>query len=400
MSGLLLVVNVGSTSVKTRLFDQALQVKALVNADYGYSAGLVLEGQDTHGCVISQHKAEPHDAQATLSAVLEIWRQIITANGLSLSAIGHRIVHGAKEFETITVINKDVLDRIAQLDSYAPLHNPLNRLGVTMAGEFFPDVTQFAVFDTAFHRQIPGYAGHYAIPEKLSRHVDFYRYGFHGISCQHSLSAASALLGRNKSTLNLIVLHLGGGVSVTAIHAGISVDTSMGFSPTEGLIMASRCGDLDPMISITLQREGMSLDRLDHLLNHESGLAGICGAADMRVVLEKAQQGEHSAAVAVEMFCYRIKKYIGAYCAVLGDVSALIFTAGIGEHMPIIRHKILQGLEPLGFSVDSEANQQHNGQDSDISETNSRSRILVIHAEEEHEIARQILNFPGGNARP
>lgn len=393
MSMLFLVINVGSTSIKTRLFDTNLPDRAVLNADYSSPAKLVIEGQDYHGVAIHQNMTSSNDAEAALAVVLNEWRQIIAQDGLLLSAIGHRIVHGASWFDTITPISKEVLNRLVQLDDYAPLHNPFNRVGVTMAANIFPDVPQFAVFDTAFHRTIPEYAGRYAIPEKLAGNIDFYRYGFHGISCQHSLSAAADLLGRDQTTLNLIVLHLGGGASITAIRAGVSVDTSMGFSPVEGLIMSGRCGDLDPMIPITLQRQGMSLDQLDNILNHQSGLTGICGKADMRDILEKAEQGEPTALLALDMYCYRIKKYIGAYCAILGEVSALIFTGGIGEHAPAIRHKVLQGLDKLGFSLDLEANQRQTEQILDISDHSGHSRILVISSEEEREIARQIAGF-------
>jgi acetate kinase len=393
MSRLFLVVNVGSTSIKTRLFDTNLHDRAVLNADYSSPAKLVIEGRDYHGVAIHQNMTSSHNAEAALAVVLNEWRQIIARGGLLLSAIGHRIVHGASWFDTITPISKEVLDRLVQLDDYAPLHNPFNRVGVTMAANIFPDVPQFAVFDTAFHRTIPEYAGRYAIPEKLAGNVDFYRYGFHGISCQHSLSAAADLLGRDQATLNLIVLHLGGGASITAIRAGVSVDTSMGFSPVEGLIMSGRCGDLDPMILITLQRQGMPLDQLDNILNHQSGLTGICGEADMRDILEKAGQGEPAALLALDMYCYRIKKYIGAYCAILGKVSALIFTGGIGEHAPAIRHKVLQGLDKLGFSLDLEANQRQTEQILQICDHTSYSCILVISSEEEREIARQISGF-------
>jgi len=393
MNGCLLVVNVGSTSIKSRLFAGDLQTKAILTADYGTAVGLVVEGRGIHGELIDQCIATAHDTSSALAVVLDQWRQMICSNGVPLAAIGHRIVHGASWFDTVTPITDSVLERLLQLDHYAPLHNPFNRLGVTMAADSFPDVAQFAVFDTAFHRSIPGYAGRYAIPERLSDNVDFYRYGFHGISCQHSLSAAAELLARDPAGLNLIVLHLGGGASATAIRAGVSIDTSMGFSPTEGLIMAGRCGDLDPMIALTLQREGMSPEQLDDLLNHNSGLFGICGDADMRSILQKAEQRDAAAMLAIDMFCYRIKKYIGAYCAILGDVSALVFTGGIGEHAPEIRDKILTGLDKLGFVMDRQANLCRTNQNSDISDAAGRSRILVIHAEEERVCARQILNF-------
>lgn len=394
MSSGVLIVNVGSTSIKSRLFDAGLKAIAILDADYGAAKGLVIDGQDVQGNVIYQCYTERHhDTKAALTIVLELWRAMANDSGLLLSAIGHRIVHGADWFDTITLITEDVLARLVQLDHYAPLHNPFNRLGIVMAAEVFPDAPQFAVFDTVFHRSIPQYARRYAIPEHLSSRVEFYRYGFHGISCRHCLAVAAEMLGRDPANLNLIVLHLGGGASVTAIQSGVSIDTSMGFSPTEGLIMASRCGDLDPMIALCLQREGMLPEQLDDLLNHQSGLLGICQEADMRGIIVKAAQGDTKAILALDMYCYRIKKYIGAYCAILGDVSALIFTGGIGEHAHEIRQHILNGLDKLGFSIDPAANQQTTPQNRTISDSASRSRILVIHAEEERVCARQILNF-------
>lgn len=391
MSSYYLIINVGSTSVKSKLVDQSLSVKSVLNADYGSKNGLVISGQDVDGKTIQQQASDVYDARAALRVLLEHWQQIVDAKHWVLAAIGHRIVHGGAEFDGLTRITHDVMKRIAELDSYAPLHNPLNRLGVSMASKAFPDCPQFAVFDTAFHRHIPEYAGRYAIPEHLSANVAFYRYGFHGISCQHSVAAAAEVMACDPAHLKLIILHLGGGASVTAVRNGVSVDTSMGFSPTEGLIMASRCGDLDSMIPITLQREGMSWQQVDELINHRSGLTGICGETDMRVILQKIAADEPSAILALEMFCYRIKKYIGAYCAVLGDVSALVFTGGIGEHVPIVREKIVDGLAQLGFTLESAANAAPAEGNRDIANGNSRSRILVIPAEEEIEIARQIV---------
>ncbi|MEQ1636082.1 MAG: acetate/propionate family kinase [Methylococcales bacterium] len=391
MNNYYLIINVGSTSVKSRLFDQDLTVKALLNVDYGLADGLVISGKNALGELFKQQIQETHDAKAALDILFKNWQQILTTSHWSLSAIGHRIVHGGAEFNVLTPLNHEIMQRIAELDNYAPLHNPLNRLGVRMASEAFPMVSQFAVFDTAFHHHIPAHAGRYAIPDNLSANVQFYRYGFHGISCQHSLAAVAKLMACDPESLNLIILHLGGGASVTAVRNGISVDTSMGFSPTEGLIMASRCGDLDSMIPITLQREGMSWQQVDELVNHRSGLLGICGETDMRVILHKIEQQDANAILALDMFCYRVKKYIGAYCAVLGDVSALIFTGGIGEHTPMIREKILDGLEPLGFALDATTNFKPSPNNSDISMSTSHSRIFVITAEEEREIARQIL---------
>lgn len=368
-----LIVNVGSTSVKSQLFDDALCVKATLNADYGATNGLSIEGKDLQGELFLHQDKDIHDAKNTLAFLYARWQKWLTENELTLSAIGHRVVHGGANFKRITPLTAEVLATIQQLDNYAPLHNPLNRLGIEMAEELFVCVPQFAVFDTAFHRNIPDYAGRYAIPENLSANVDFYRYGFHGISCQHSVNAASKLLGKSPENLNVIILHLGGGASATAVKNGISVDTSMGFSPTEGLVMASRSGDIDPMIAITLQREGKTVEDINQLLNKQSGLNGVCGETDMRTILQRAEKGDELCKLALDLFCYRIKKYIGAYFAVLnGNVDALIFTGGIGENAPAIREQILKGLDGLNFG-----------------------QILVIHAQEELEIASQIQALQG-----
>ncbi len=389
-----LIVNVGSTSVKTQLFDDDLNVKATLNADYGATDGLSINGVNVQGEKFSHHDQSIHDAKNTLAFLYHQWQNWLAENQLVLSAIGHRVVHGGATFKKITLITPEVLSQIAQLDNYAPLHNPPNRLGIEMAEELFANVPQFAVFDTAFHRQIPDYAGRYAIPEKLSANVDFYRYGFHGISCQHSVNAASVMLNKSPENLNVIILHLGGGASATAVKNGVSVDTSMGFSPTEGLVMASRCGDIDPMIAITLQREGRTIEDINRLLNKQSGLQGVCGETDMRTILNKAEHGDESCHIALNLFCYRVKKYVGAYFAVLnGHVDALIFTGGIGENAPAIRQKILEDLNGLGFSLNSDLNQQRFSSNIDISDHSSRSRIFVIHAEEEREIAQQIQAF-------
>ena len=393
MNHYFLIINVGSTSIKSRLFTADLQAAAVLAADYGTENGMSISGRDLQHASLTKTAPNCRDTASALTAVLSLWQQWITEANVTISAIGHRVVHGASWFDKVTPITPDVLKQLEQLDSYAPLHNPFNRLGIAMAGDYFPASRQFAVFDTAFHRHIPDFAGRYAIPEQLSAHVDFYRYGFHGISCQHSLLAAADILGKPPNQLNLIVLHLGGGASATAISKGISVDTSMGFSPTEGLMMASRCGDLDPMITLTLQREGKTPEQLDHLLNHQSGLRGVGGDSDMRRILQRAEQQDSAAQLALTMFCYRIKKYIGAYCAILGEISALIFTGGIGEYAVAVREKILTGLEPLGFTLDLQKNQCCVGQNGIVSALSSRFPILVIQAEEERVCAQQILTY-------
>jgi len=386
-----LVINVGSTSVKTALFTGNLELKAALNASQN-STEWAIDGQGLDGCTVSASQPLSSPVATMVEGLLHNWRCLLDSAEITLTAIGHRVVHGGSDFQALTLITPSFLECLRKLDAYAPLHNPANRLGISLAGEIFPATTQFAVFDTAFHRTIPELASRYAIPPQLCATVDFHRFGFHGISCQHSLTRAASLLDCAEQALNLIILHLGGGASITALSAGKSIDTSMGFSPLEGLIMASRSGDLDSAIVLTLMLQGWSAKQLDDLLNHQSGLLGLCGETDMRTIISQANAGDGSAKLAIDMFCYRIKKYIGAYYAVLGKPHALIFTGGIGEHAPLIRANIIDGLQPLGFCLDAHANQtcQNN---NDISQPTGDIRILVIHAEEEREIARQINNF-------
>lgn len=384
----ILVVNVGSTSVKTALFAEGLKCKAALDADHAQN-GWRLHGQGLGGVPVSSNLPASLAVEEIVAGLLQNWRSLLQKSGVVLTAIGHRVVHGGVMFQQLTPISPEVLAQLPGLDAYAPLHNPINRLGITLAANTFPATAQFAVFDTAFHHTLPEHAKRYAIPKSLSVAMAFQRFGFHGISCQHSVATAAQLLETEISSLNLIVLHLGGGASITAVRAGQSADTSMGFSPLEGLVMASRCGDLDPAIVLALQKQGWSAEQTDTLLNHESGLLGLCGETDMRVIIDRAELGDSEADLAIALYCHRIKKYIGAYCAVLGQVSALVFTGGVGEHAAAIRAKTLAGLERFGFDLDKQAN-LNNPNNSDISLPTSASRILVIHAEEEREIARQI----------
>jgi len=394
MEATILTINVGSTSIKTRLFAANLAVLALHTLDYSDHQALHQEGSDLTQQAFNNTVAGHFLPQDALALVLQSWQHWLHEANINLTAIGHRVVHGASWFDGVTLIDAKTLERLADLDAYAPLHNPFNRLGISLAMASFPALKQFAVFDTAFHRTIPDYAGRYGLPEGLSEHLDFYRYGFHGISCQHSVEASAALLNKSADDINLIILHLGGGASVTAIAQGKSIDTSMGFSPTEGVMMSSRCGDLDPMILISLQKAGHSPEQLEALINKHSGLKGVCGESDMRVILQQVTQQEPAALLALAMFCYRLKKYIGAYWAVLGEVTALVFTGGIGEHAALVRSNIVAGLEGFGVILDACANQQPETRGNrDISQANSRTKILIIQAEEERVCAKQILTY-------
>jgi acetate kinase len=272
----------------------------------------------------------------------------------------------------------------------APLHNPANLTGIEVARERRPDVPQVAVFDTAFHQSMPPHAFHYAIPHELYAKHHIRRYGFHGTSHYYVAKEAASHLGKPLESVKLITLHLGNGASAAAIASGKSIDTSMGMTPLEGLIMGTRCGDIDPAIHFYLKRStGMTDEELESMLNKESGLKGVCGENDMREAERLAEEGDERAQLAIHMFCYRIKKYIGAYIAVLGGVDAIIFTGGIGENSSLIRKLACQGLAGLGIIIDMHKNKVESKDIREVQQDGSPVKVLVIPTNEELEIARQ-----------
>lgn len=307
-----------------------------------------------------------------------------------LYGIGHRVVHGGEKFRQPTIINQDVTAIIRELIPLAPLHNPANLLGIEVTLEAAPDVPQVAVFDTAFHQSIPPHAFRYALPKDLYENHHVRRYGFHGTSHHYVARQAALHLKRPLESLNLITLHLGNGASVAAIKNGRSADTSMGMTPLEGLIMGTRSGDIDPAIIFYLGRiTGLPQDEVESLLNKHSGLKGICGDNDMREIEKLAEKGDESARLAIEMYCYRIKKYIGAYYTVLGHVDALVFTAGIGENAANVRLRSCKGLSQIGIEVDKNKNIRKTNGILEIQSDRSSVNILVIPTDEELEIAEQ-----------
>jgi acetate kinase len=326
-----------------------------------------------------------------LKMILDITLKLGVVHDLKeLSGIGHRVVHGGEAFWKPTLINSKVVDVIRDMIPLAPLHNPANLMGIEVSRELCPGVPQVAVFDTAFHQTMPPYAYHYALPYTYYKELRVRRYGFHGTSHGYVAKQAARYFNRPLNSCNFITLHLGNGTSMSAIKEGRSVDTSMGMTPLEGLVMGTRCGDLDPAIPFYLARTtGTSFDDVEKILNEESGLKGICGVNDMREVERLAGSGNLTARLALDIFNYRIKKYIGAYYAVLGRLDAIIFTGGIGENSDLVRQHSCAGLEGLGIEIDHKQNQLRLRVLRDISTTASKIKVLVIPTNEELEIAQQ-----------
>lgn len=400
-----LVLNTGSSSIKYQLFEMSAH-RVLV-------AGL-LEGIGEERSKLSHRRAdaEPltfNEPVADQEAGFDLIRTAFERSGgmpTELAVIGHRVVHGGDRFSAPTLIDDDVIVAIEDLTPLAPLHNPSNLAGIRLARALYPDVPQVAVFDTAFHSTMPATAYRYALPEEVTARLGIRRYGFHGTSHAYVSRVAAQHLDRPASELKLITLHLGNGASVAAIDGGRSVDTSMGMTPLEGLVMGSRSGDLDPAVVLYLQREGgLSVDEVDSLLNRQSGLKGLAGSNDVRQLSERADAGDAAAEQALEIFCYRIRKYVGAYATVLGRLDGLVFTAGVGQNSARVRAGVCAGLGILGVQLDSDRNENRNADSSKpdgtgprtISSDHSRVAVLVVATDEELEIAQQSLAVISGD---
>ena len=390
----ILVINSGSSSIKYEYFDleqrQALASGVLERIGEN-NASLTHRHQDARGHVQEMRSEQPvPDHRAGLDWIGRMLRESgLTDGSNELHGIGHRVVHGGEVFKEPTLIDEEVIAAIRSQSPLAPLHNPANLTGIEEACRFAPNVPQVAVFDTAFHQTIPPVAYQYAIPRDLYQKHHVRRYGFHGTSHRYVTQQAADHLKKPVDQVNLIVFHLGNGASVAAIRGGASVDTSMGMTPMEGLIMGTRCGDIDPAIIFYLGRvTGQSPEEIETRLNKESGLKGICGASDMREVISRAEAGDEQARLAHDMVAYRIKKYLGAYYAVLGRVDAVVFTGGIGENVHSIRAKVCDELESLGIELDPHKNTQRTGDIQEIHKDGSPTRLLVIPTNEELQIAQ------------
>lgn len=388
-----LVLNSGSSSVKYQLLD--------MNGSARLAAGLVERiGEATSRLVHSPLAAGADKREATgpiadHAAALKAVAEELAKDGLGLdspelAAIGHRVVHGGLKFSAPTVITEEVMAEIERLVPVAPLHNPANITGIRTAQALRPDLPQVAVFDTAFHTTMPESAARYAIDVETADAHRIRRYGFHGTSHAYVSREAAKLLGKDPSEVNVIVLHLGNGASASAVRGGRCVDTSMGLTPLEGLVMGTRSGDIDPAVTFHLKRvAGMSEDEIDTLLNKKSGLVGLCGDNDMREIRRRIDEGDERAALAFDIYIHRLKKYIGAYYAVLGKVDAVVFTAGVGENAAPVRAAAVAGLEELGLAVDGELNAVRSDTPRLISPEYARVAVAVVPTDEELEIAQQ-----------
>ncbi|MGV0904909.1 acetate kinase [Mycobacterium novum] len=375
-AGVVLVLNSGSSSIKFRLIDPV--------AGTAVVSGLV------------EQIGEPDSAVADHVAGLRLIHQRLADSGVDLGevrAVGHRVVHGGTRFHAPTLITDAVVAEVSRLAELAPLHNPANVIGIEVARADFPDVPHVAVFDTGFFHSLPAAAAAYAIDREVASQYGIRRYGFHGTSHEYVSREAALLLGREPAEVNTIVLHLGNGASASAVRGGVAVETSMGLTPLEGLVMGTRCGDIDPGVLFHLNRTaGLGVDKLDELLNRRSGLKGLSGVNDFRELLQQVSHGSSAATLAYDVYIHRLRKYVGAYLAVLGRVDAIAFTAGVGENVAAVREDALAGLDGLGIVVDPQRNRGGNGARI-ISAEHSRSTVLVVPTNEELAIARAAWQF-------
>jgi acetate kinase len=390
----ILVFNCGSSSLKFELIqieeedenESSKNTRLLARGtveEIGGHANIRMSDQSGHKLEESQQIA---DHKAAALRALDWLRQL---GSITIDIVAHRIVHGGEHVTKPAVATDAIMSMLEEASQFAPLHNPPAIAVIRAVGERLSGIPMVVVTDSAFHTSLPAAARHYAIPHLLAERYGIRRFGFHGVGHAWMRDRCAAMRGTTPEKLNLITLQLGAGCSATAIRQGQSVDTSMGFTPLEGLMMGTRSGDIDPAIfSFLANREKLSPDQVEGILNHESGLLGISGiSGDLREIEARADQNQH-AALAIEMFCYRVRKYIGAYMAVLGHTDAIVFGGGIGEHSAIVREGVCSGLEPLGIILDPEGNRGAKGGEACISAKHSPIAIYIVPLNEELYIAR------------
>ncbi|MDD5483193.1 MAG: acetate kinase [Kiritimatiellae bacterium] len=392
----ILVINAGSSSIKFTLFESEGE-KQIAR---GIVERINTPKATMHyvNCRNNKQLKEDISANSYEAAISKICLALIDKdNGVlenltEINGIGHRVVHGGANISAAVKIDGDVKQVILDCFPLAPLHNPPNYEGIEACEHLLPQIPMVAVFDTAFHATMPPAAYTYAIPHDIARKNKIRRYGFHGTSHHYAAVTAASILGREIKELKIITAHLGNGCSITAVKHGAVVDTSMGLTPLEGLVMGTRCGDIDPAVVIFLRRIGFSLDEVDKMLNKDSGLMGLAGIGsnDMRDIIREMNSGSAAAALAIDVFVHRLVKYVGAYTAVMNGLDVLVFTAGIGENVPLIRARTCAHLNHLGLRLDEKLNQSNA---LTISEKNTRPSVLVIPANEELMIVRETIRI-------
>lgn len=395
----ILVLNTGSSSVKYQVFHYSRSPELKKpRAEQPTFSGFIDHLNEPEPLVHrwrAEYKREQtellesNQGEVDTAAIIEHVCKTV-AGHTTIDAVGHRVVHGGSYFSKPTLINPQVVDTLRDMIPLAPLHNPPNISGIEQAQKFYPNLPHVAIFDTAFFHHLPNESRYYALPSDIQRKHKIQRYGFHGTAHQYLSFEAARQLKRPVDKLKLVTLHLGNGASAAAVRGGICIDTSMGMTPLEGLIMGSRCGDIDAGVLIKLLNDGYNVSELADLLNNKSGLKGLCGDNDLRMIQQRINQGDTEAQKALNLYCYRIKKYIGAYIAALGGIDALIFSGGVGQHSALVRQKCCEGLEALGIHLCKEHNETPNSNHPRIDADNSSCAVMVIPANEELEIARQV----------
>ncbi len=397
-----LTINCGSSSLRYRLFGEGLAPAAGGVVERIGQAGTAMDHR-APGRAPFAGAVPVADHGEALALALETLRDPdLTGDlaGVAIAGVGHRVVHGGELFRRSVAIDHEVLLAIDALAALAPLHNPVNAQGIRAARALLPDALHAAIFDTAFHHTIPPAAHRYAVPEAWVREHGVRRYGFHGTSFRYVTRRAAVLLGRPPEEVDLILLHVGNGASACAVAGGRSVDTTMGLTPLEGLVMGTRCGDLDPAVPFHLMRvAGLEPEEIERALQRDSGMLGMAGVMDRREVVAAAEGGDARARLALEVECHRLRKVIGAYLAVLGGADAVVFTGGVGENSPAVRAGALQGLERLGIALDPARNRAATGGvTAPITAADSPLPVLVIPTDEERVMAEDVVALLGGDA--
>lgn len=394
-----LVVNCGSSSVKYQLLnmeDESVMARGLAERIGIEGSRLKHQASEREEVIIEKPMPDHKTALKLITDVLTDEKTGVIKDMDEIYAIGHRVVHGGEKFSGSVKITDEVIDTLRECADLAPLHNPPNIMGIEACQQLMPGKPMAGTFDTAFHHTIPDYAYIYPIPYEYYKKYGVRKYGFHGTSHKYVAERAAEIVGKPLESLKIITCHLGNGASITAVNGGKSVETSMGFTPLEGLAMGTRCGSIDPaIIAFLMEKENKTIEEVNNILNKRSGVLGISGvSSDFRDLEQAAEKGDYGAKLAIEVFAYKVKKFIGSYSAVMNGVDVVVFTAGLGENSISMRERICSGLDYLGLELDPEANNVR-GKEAIISKPGCKVKAVVIPTNEELMIARETVKIVG-----